>query len=109
VNTLFYKRSILGRYQHCRLCVMEWYNVWWLARIRKEAIMTWTRYISEAGWKQRKNTKIFILQNRFPGKGLKETPSDYKSRATTTCLVTRCWSCGFHDRELRPAEELSNV
>ena len=34
--------------------------------------------------------KILILRSRFPGKSSKEAPSDYKSRATPTCLVTRC-------------------
>ena len=71
--------------------------------------MACPRYISEVGWKQRKNTKIPILHSRFPGKGLKEASSDYRSRAAPTCFVTRYWSCVFHDRELRPAEELSNV
>jgi hypothetical protein len=52
--------------------------------------------------------KSSFLHSRFPGKVLKEAPSDYKSRATPSCLVKRCWSCGFHDRELQPAEELSN-
>jgi len=109
MNTLFHKRFILRRCQHVRLCVMEWYNNWWLVRIRKEAIMAWPRYISGVAWKQRKNTKILILHSRFLRKGSKEAPSDYKSRATPNCLVTQCWSCGFHNRELRPAEELSNV
>ena len=71
--------------------------------------MACPRYISEVGWKQRKNTRLLILHIRFPGKDLKEASSDYKLRATTTCLVTRCWSCVFRDRELPPAGELSNV